>query len=79
MRKFNFAAYHPAIALIIGVYWLAGWIIALTVWLIWSLLKLLWIGLVIMPYRGIVAGRNAIHERRIARAETRMRDYVDGR
>jgi hypothetical protein len=45
--------------------------------LTWWLLKLLWWLLVMVPIRTIVAIHNAIHNWRLARAEVRMRDYID--
>lgn len=45
--------------------------------LVWWIIKLVWFVFAVMPWRIIVMIKNGIHNKRIARAETRMEQYVD--
>lgn len=70
---------NPGLALLFAPFviaMIAGAIVGMIVW--WQY-KLLWFVLAVLPYRLIRKIRQSIHDRRIARAEDRMAEYIDSK
>lgn len=78
-RQFTRICNNPILFLIFILPLIGGYIIYLTGWLLWLVLKGLWFVLAVLPYRLIMHGRENISKNKLARAEDRMSEYADGR